>query len=169
MTSPDDPNTSGDNWAKDNWDKGNWAAADWTGVDRPAPAIKPDSNLVWGILTTVLCCVPLGVVAIVYAAKVDKLWLLGDVEGARKASAAARNWSIGSAVATVVLVALFIGVAALAGTLSDPTSPPYSDYTPTPTSVFPYTPYIPAPYPTYSPGPLTYPTAFPCQALPEGC
>ena len=34
----------------------------------------PDSNLVWAILCTVLCCLPLGIVAIVKAASVEKLW-----------------------------------------------------------------------------------------------
>lgn len=44
--------------------------------ENPAPAYgqpsqpKPDSNLVWGILTTILCCLPLGIVSIVKASKV---------------------------------------------------------------------------------------------------
>ena len=41
--------------------------------ENPAPAYgqpsqpKPDSNLVWGILATILCCLPLGIVSIVKA------------------------------------------------------------------------------------------------------
>ena len=47
---------------------------------------KPDNLLVWSILTTVLCCLPLGIVAIVYSAKVDNLWNMGKYEEAVKAA-----------------------------------------------------------------------------------
>ena len=39
---------------------------------------KPDNYLIWAILTTILCCLPLGIVAIVYSSKVDTLWSAGD-------------------------------------------------------------------------------------------
>ena len=42
------------------------------------PPMKPDNNLVWAILSTILCCLPLGIVAIVYASKVDGLYNQGD-------------------------------------------------------------------------------------------
>ena len=32
---------------------------------------KPDNWLVWAILSTILCCLPLGIVSIIYATKVD--------------------------------------------------------------------------------------------------
>ena len=35
---------------------------------------KPDNFLPWAIVSTVLCCLPFGIVAIVYASKVDTLW-----------------------------------------------------------------------------------------------
>ena len=38
---------------------------------------KPDNYLVWAILSTVFCCLPLGIVAIVKASKVDALWAQG--------------------------------------------------------------------------------------------
>ncbi len=68
---------------------------------------KPDSNLVWGILTTVLCCLPFGIVSIVYAARVDGLWRSGDLGGAREAADKAKNWAIASAVTAVVLLVIF--------------------------------------------------------------
>ena len=40
-------------------------------------AEKPENNLVWGILCTVLCCVPFGIVSIVSATRVDSLWAMG--------------------------------------------------------------------------------------------
>ena len=63
---------------------------------QPAQPVEfaPDSNLVWAILCTVLCCLPLGVVAIVKAASVDKLWMQGRKEEARMAAKAAKNYSI---------------------------------------------------------------------------
>ena len=38
---------------------------------------KPDNNLVWAILITILCCWPFGIVAIIKAASVDGLWYSG--------------------------------------------------------------------------------------------
>lgn len=35
---------------------------------------KPDNNLVWGILVTILCCLPFGIVSIIKASSVDNLW-----------------------------------------------------------------------------------------------
>jgi len=67
----------------------------------------PPSNLVWGILTTILCCLPLGIVSIVYAAQVNGKWFSGDTDGAYRASAQARQWAIWSAVASIVAVVLF--------------------------------------------------------------
>ncbi len=70
---------------------------------------RPDSNLVWAILCTVLCCLPLGIVAIVYAAKVDSLYNSGAYEEAQAASDKARKFSIYGAIAGVA-VGLIYGV-----------------------------------------------------------
>ncbi len=58
---------------------------------------KPDNYLVWAILSTLLCCLPLGVVAIVKSTKVDNLWLSGNHAEAIEASKQAKLWSIISA------------------------------------------------------------------------
>lgn len=47
---------------------------------------KPDNCLVWAILTTVLCCLPFGIVSIVYASKVDSEWALGHYDEAEDAA-----------------------------------------------------------------------------------
>lgn len=47
---------------------------------------KPDNLLVWSILTTVLCCLPFGIVAIVYSSKVDNLWNMGKFAEADQAA-----------------------------------------------------------------------------------
>jgi hypothetical protein len=67
----------------------------------------PDNNLVWAILCTVLCCLPLGIVAIVKSTKVKELWALGDHEGAMKAASDAKKYSIWGAAIGVILIVLY--------------------------------------------------------------
>ena len=52
------------------------------------------NHLVWAILATIFCCVPTGIVAIVYAAQVNGRLDAGDYEGARSASDSAKTWAI---------------------------------------------------------------------------
>lgn len=66
------------------------------------------NNLVWAILTTLFCCLPLGIVSIVHAAKVNGLLAAGDVAGAREAADKAKKWAIWSAAASGVLVVLYL-------------------------------------------------------------
>ncbi|WP_062202417.1 CD225/dispanin family protein [Demequina salsinemoris] len=73
----------------------------------PAPQ-PPNNNLVWAILTTVLCCLPLGIVAIVKAAEVNSKWQAGDYAGAQASAEAAKKWSIWSAVAAAIVAVLYI-------------------------------------------------------------
>lgn len=54
---------------------------------------KPDNFLVWAILTTIACCLPLGIVAIVYANKVDSLWFAGQKNASIDAAQKARMWT----------------------------------------------------------------------------
>jgi hypothetical protein len=68
------------------------------------------NNLVWAILTTLFCCLPLGIVSIVYAAKVDGLRAAGDIIGARAAATSARNWALASAIVMPALVVLWFFV-----------------------------------------------------------
>lgn len=67
---------------------------------------EPDNHLVWAILSTVLCCVPLGIVSIVKSVSVGKLWAQGDYVGAQQAAEDARKWAVWSAVIGCVLVGL---------------------------------------------------------------
>lgn len=66
------------------------------------------NHLVWAILTTLFCCLPLGVVSIVHAAQVDGRRAAGDIDGAYAASDKARFWAIMSVVAVPILVLLWI-------------------------------------------------------------
>ena len=51
------------------------------------------SNLVWGILSTLCCCLPLGIVSIVYASKVEGYVFAGDIETAKENSKKAAMWA----------------------------------------------------------------------------
>ena len=75
----------------------------------------PDNNLIWAILCTVLCCLPLGIVAIIKATKVKELWALGDHAGAEKAAADAKKYSIWGALISVVLIIIYILIFVVAG------------------------------------------------------
>ena len=78
------------------------------------------NHLVWAILSTVFCCLPLGIVAIVYAAQVDGKRAAGDLAGAQEASRNARFWAILSAALALIpltLYLLFVLVVAAFGVL----------------------------------------------------
>lgn len=57
-----------------------------------APIVIPN-YLAQSILVTVLCCLPFGIPAIVYAAQVNAKIQSGDIQGARDASSKAKMWS----------------------------------------------------------------------------
>lgn len=68
----------------------------------------PDNNLVWAILSTVLCCLPLGIVAIIKSTKVSELWARGDYAGAQKAADDAKKWALYGALTSVILIVLYV-------------------------------------------------------------
>ncbi|RMA65860.1 CD225/dispanin family protein [Ulvibacter antarcticus] len=68
----------------------------------------PDNNLVWAILCTVLCCLPLGIVAIIKSTKVKELWAQGDHAGAQKAADDAKKFSMWGAGVGLIFVVLYI-------------------------------------------------------------
>lgn len=74
------------------------------------PAFVPN-YLVPAILTTLFCCWPFGIAAIVYAAQVNGKNGAGDVEGAMAASQKAKFWSwmsFGFGLAILVFYIIFI-------------------------------------------------------------
>jgi predicted secreted protein len=75
----------------------------------------PPNNLVWAILSTLFCCLPLGIVSIVYAAQVNGKFAAGDVAGAQESANKARQFAIYSAVAGLVVVVLYIIVIVAVG------------------------------------------------------
>lgn len=93
---------------------------------QPQPAVneqphgpKPSNYLVWAILSTIFCCLPFGIVSIVYAAKVDNLWNTGQYVQAQDASRKAKIWMLVGVIIGLVSIAinlvLFFTGASLAG------------------------------------------------------
>ena len=75
------------------------------------PSQKPKDFLVWAILCTCLCCLPLGIVSIIRSCQVNTYWSEGAYEEARQAAVEARKWAfwgIGISAAFIVLYLLFI-------------------------------------------------------------
>ena len=68
---------------------------------------RPENYLVFAILTTILCCLPTGIVSIVYANKVNTLYADGKFSEADAASKNAKTWAIVSAVIAVLGVIVY--------------------------------------------------------------
>lgn len=78
------------------------------------PAQQPSSHLVFAILTTLFCCLPLGIVSIVKASQVSGLWAQGNYAGAQAASDSARKWAMWSAILGIAAIVIY-GVLIAAG------------------------------------------------------
>lgn len=86
-----------------------WGAPQPGGYGGPS-GVKPNNNLVLAIVSTLLCCLPAGVVSIVYATQVDSKWNAGDRAGAELAAKNSRTWSyvsIGLGLAGIVIAIIF--------------------------------------------------------------
>jgi uncharacterized membrane protein YvbJ len=88
-----------------------------TGVVLP-PGVTVQNYLVFAILATVLCCLPAGIPAIIYAAQVNGKVQMGDLAGAKAASDNAKMWcwiSFGAGLGIVVLYVLLIVLGLVSG------------------------------------------------------
>ena len=75
----------------------------------------PDSYLLFAILTTLFCCLPFGIVAIVKAASVSSKYQSGDYEGAVQASNDAKKWCKIAVICCLIPLALtLVGYAIIA-------------------------------------------------------
>lgn len=68
----------------------------------------PSNNMVFAILTTVFCCLPLGIVSIVKANQVNAKVAQGDLAGATKSATDARNFAIAAAAIGAVFGLIYI-------------------------------------------------------------
>jgi predicted secreted protein len=88
---------------------------------QPPAAQAPNNYLVWSILVTLFCCLPLGIVAIVKSSQVNGLWAQGRYAEAQASANSAKRFVIWSAIIGVV-VGIIYAIVALAGGLNTGTS-----------------------------------------------
>jgi hypothetical protein len=87
-------------------------------VQSPMQGPAVESYLVPSILVTVLCCLPFGIPAIIYAAQVQDKLQRGDIAGAQQSSKNAKTWCIVAVVAPLVGVVLYVILMAVVGGLA---------------------------------------------------
>lgn len=80
-------------------------------VVQDVPARRIDNHLILAIVVTVLCCLPFGIVGIVYAAQVNAKVQGGDIAGAEHAARRARMWSLWGLALGVVVYGIYIAAA----------------------------------------------------------
>jgi len=77
---------------------------------------RPNNYLALAIISTIICCLPAGVVSIIYSTKVNGLYEDGQYEEAKKASKNAKTWgmiSVGVALLGWIIYFLIFGIAIL--------------------------------------------------------
>ena len=80
------------------------------------PPVSGTAYLVWSIIVTIFCCLPLGIPGIVFASKIDKLAAMGDLAGAQDAAKKSKMFSIiGAIVGAVVIIVTIIFYVAVIG------------------------------------------------------
>jgi heme/copper-type cytochrome/quinol oxidase subunit 4 len=95
---------------------------------------QPDNYLVWAILSTIFCCLPFGIVSIIYSTKVSGLWVQGQYAEAQAAANNAKKWAIIGAVVGPIVSVIFTVIwfvlfaAAVVNDLPSTTTTTYSSY-----------------------------------------
>jgi hypothetical protein len=94
---------------------------------------EPDNYLVWAILVTVLCCLPFGIVSLVYSTKVSGLWAQGRYAEAQASADNAKKWAIiggvvGVAAYVIGVILWFAMFAAIVSSIPSTTSTTYSGF-----------------------------------------
>ncbi|XP_071956808.1 proline rich transmembrane protein 1B-like [Antedon mediterranea] len=65
---------------------------------------KPKTYLVPAIIVTLFCCLPLGIVGIVYSVNSSSKFNRGDDAGAASSARSARSWTIAGLVCGIVII-----------------------------------------------------------------
>jgi formate hydrogenlyase subunit 3/multisubunit Na+/H+ antiporter MnhD subunit len=64
------------------------------------------SYMVWSVLVTFACCLPLGAVAIYYSSQVNSRFNAGDIAGAEKASKNAKTCIIAGVILGIIAIVM---------------------------------------------------------------
>jgi len=86
----------------------------------PQPAREPIARtyLVWSLAATVLCFLPVGLVALYFGLRVNQANAEGRSEDAARSSIVARRWLVATAIVGVLIYALVAIVLAVLGAFS---------------------------------------------------
>lgn len=87
------------------------------GAGAGSPVNTIPNYLVQAILVTLFCCLPFGIVSIVYAAQVNGKEQAGDLAGARQASRLAKKWVWAGFLSGFVFMLLYLGIMVFAAVL----------------------------------------------------
>lgn len=71
------------------------------GYTAPGQLPCPPTYMAWAIFATICCCLPLGIVSIIYSSQVNSRYYSGDYAGAFRASERAQLW---------LIIAIVIGI-----------------------------------------------------------
>ncbi|MBO4870639.1 MAG: CD225/dispanin family protein [Muribaculaceae bacterium] len=75
----------------------------------------PDTHMVGAILTTLFCCLPLGIVAIIKASQVSNNYNQGNYNAAVQASNEAKKWMTWGIVGGLVVIILYVVLVVVLG------------------------------------------------------
>ena len=71
---------------------------------------RPKNYLVQSILVTIVCCLPLGVVGIIFASQVNSKYDIGDFTGAEKSSKQAQQYMIWWIIVWAILLVAYFAI-----------------------------------------------------------
>ena len=85
--------------------------------DQNKPRAIPDSGLFFAVMATLFCCWPLGIVAIINAAKVNSAYTAGDYDQAQEYADKAQNWTMWTVVGGLISIFIYFLAMAAGGNM----------------------------------------------------
>lgn len=79
-------------------------------IPPPPPIVMPKTWLLESILATCFCCLPFGVVGLVYATKIDSCFAVGNYKRANYCSQQAKKWTLWSFFSMLTIWVLYFMV-----------------------------------------------------------